>query len=394
MKLADYSEIMARCSQCGFCLAFCPSFIAERTESFVARHRINLIRDVLLEKTLPDTARFREIIDKCLLCTNCSRNCFSLVPVDEIVISARNELNRNGKGLDAIKHGFMSKLLREKGLRNMAGLAGSIAGKIGLAPKNMPQISSNPFDSRFKGTIQAEGEKLGRVAYFAGCGSNFLFPEVGAAVVRTLTAKGIETVIPGTLTCCGVPLISEGDIEGAAEMMRRNIEELASIDAEAVVMDCSSCRMMFMKKAPKLFAKDDPIQEKIASINARLREPSVFLREKGISCTGKGEGKNFTLHIPCHSDRTVEKDLLNLLQSVSGNYIAMENPESCCGAGGTFYMNNPEMSENLRKSKIDDILRTGADIVLTECPMCRFYIKLGLPEKEVMHPFEFISRSL
>ena len=393
MKLTDYVEIMKRCSQCGFCQAYCPSFQTLKTENFVARHRINIIRDVLLEKTAPDSPRFREILDKCLLCTNCSRNCFSLVPVDEIVISARNELLKNEKGLGSIKRGFMSKVLKEKGLRNMAGLAGSIAGKVGIG-KNMPQISSKPFDSKYKGTIRAAGEQKGRVAYFAGCGSNFLFPEVGEAVVKVLTASGIETVIPETLTCCGVPLISEGDIDGAAAMMRSNIEALSAIDSEAVVMDCSSCRMMFMKKAPKMFDKDDPIQEKITAINAKLREPAVYLREKGISCGNTGSNKSFTLHVPCHSDRTSEKDLVNILQSVSGRYLPMENPESCCGAGGTFYMENGDMSEALRKTKIDDINATDADVVVTECPMCRFYIKWGLPGKDVMHPFEFIAREI
>lgn len=390
MKLADYSEIINRCSQCSFCQEYCPSFQAKRTENFLAKHRMNLIREVLLDKTAAESARFREIVDTCLLCTNCTRNCFSLVPIDEIVIAARSELIKNEKGLGAMKRGFMSKVLKEKGLRNIAGVAGGIAGKLGIG-KNMPQISSKPFDSIYKGTIKATGEQRGRVAYFAGCGSNFLFPEVGASVVKVLTSNGIETVIPETLTCCGVPLISEGDIDGAAEMMRRNIEALSAIDAEAVVMDCTSCRMMFMKKGPKLFEKDDPIQEKIASVTAKLKEPAAYMNEKGIAAVGKSTAKKITMHIPCHSDRAVEKNLVKMLEGSSAEYISMENPESCCGAGGTFYMDNAEMSENLRKTKIDDIRATGADIVVTECPMCRFYIQQGLPDKKVMHPFEFIA---
>ena len=390
MKLEDYSEIINRCSQCNFCQAFCPSYRAERTESFVARHRINMIRDVLLEKTAPDSPRFREILDGCLLCTNCSRNCFSMVPIDEIIISARSELLKKEKGLGAVRRGFMSKLLREKGLRSMAGMAGSVADKMGLA-RNMPRISTSPFDSRFKGTVPAEGDRVGRVAYYAGCGSNFLFPEVGASVVKVLASGGIETVIPEKLVCCGLPLISEGDIDGAAEMMRQNIEALSAIDAEAVVMDCTSCRMMFMKKAPKLFDKDDPVQEKITAMAGRLREPAAYLKEKGIALPlNEGAGR-FTLHVPCHSDRTSEENLVELIKGTSAEYTAMEDPEACCGAGGTFYLENSEMSEKLRKTKTADIEATGADTVLTECPMCRFYIQLGLPDKKVMHPFEFMA---
>ncbi len=392
MKLADYTDIMNRCSQCGFCQAYCPSFQTQKSENFVARHRINIIRDVLVKKTSPDSPGFREILDKCLLCTNCSRNCFSLVPVDEIVISARGELLKNEKGFGSIRRGFMSKILKEKGLRNIAGIAGSLAAKVGFS-KNMPQISSEPFDGSFKGTISAVGEKRGRAVYFAGCGSNFLFPEVGASVVKIMTANGIETVIPDKLICCGLPLISDGDIDGAAEMMKQNIEILSAIDADAVVMDCTSCRMMFIKKAPKLFDKEDPIQEKIKTIIAKLYEPSAYMSRMGVTLSGKINPKTFTMHVPCHSDRTSEKNLVEIMLKNSAGYKPMENPESCCGAGGTFYMENSGMSEKLRKSKIDDIKATGADIILTECPMCRFYIKLGLPDKDVLHPFEFLAQN-
>jgi len=390
MKLEDYAEIMNRCSQCSFCQAYCPSFQAEGSESFVARHRINLIRDVMIDKTSPATERFKEIIDKCLLCTSCSRNCFSLVPVDEIVIAARSELIKKEKGLGSIRRGFMSKLLQEKGLRSMAGIAGSIAGKFGIG-KNFPQISSGPLDSKYKGTIKAEGTQLGRVAYYAGCGSNFLYPSAGEAVVKVLASNGIETVIPETLTCCGLPLISEGDIGGAAEMMRRNIETLSAIEAEAVVMDCSSCRMMFLKKAPKLFDKDDPIQEKITALNSRLKEPAAYMAGKGITSPGKKSSEKVTMHVPCHSDRTVEENLAAMLGRSSSRYIAMEDQERCCGAGGTFYLENSDMSEKLRERKIADINATGADIVVTECPMCRFYLQQGLRDKKVMHPFEFMA---
>jgi glycolate oxidase iron-sulfur subunit len=393
MKLTDYSEIISRCSQCSFCQEFCPSFQAMGTENFLAKHRMNLIREVMIDKTMPESDRFREILDKCLLCTNCTRNCFSLVPIDEIVIAARSEMFKNQKGLGALKSGFMASVLKEKGLRSIASIAGSLAGKVGIG-KNIPQISTKPFDSIYKGTIKAEGEQRGRAVYYTGCGSNFLFPNVGASVVKVLAANGIEVVIPENITCCGLPLISEGDIEGAADMMRRNIEALSGVDAEAIVMDCTSCRMMFMKKALKMFGKDDPIQEKIINLLLKIKEPGAYMVEKGCTVKGKSAAKKVTMHIPCHSDRTAEKNLLAMLEFSSAQYVAMSNPENCCGAGGTFYMDNSEMSEKLRKIKVDDIKATGADVVVTECPMCRFYIQLGLPDKKVMHPFEFMAGDL
>jgi len=392
MKLEDYAETIKKCSQCNFCQAACPVYRARGSENWLARHRLNLIRNVMIEKSMPDTERFREIIDKCLLCTSCSQYCSSGVPVDEIIISARQEFIENEKGFSAIKRGITAKVLNEKGLRKLVVKAGSFAQKFGLGG-DVPQLTSKPFEERMKGTVKAEGTKKGTVAYYYGCGTNLIYPETGEALVRLMAANGYDVIIPENISCCGVPLIAEGNIGGAAEMMRGNIEALSAVECDAVVMECSSCLMMFMKKSAKILPKDDPVQEKITALNGKIKSAMSFLNT---AISGKSEKRDvpaFTYHVPCHKEKFSNSgfDVVELVIKAAGaEYRAMDNPELCCGAGGTYYMKNGDTSRKIRTAKIDEIKRSGAGVVLTECPMCRFYIKNGLPDIDVLHPLEYI----
>lgn len=396
MKLEDYSETIKKCSQCNFCQAVCPVYKSQGSENWLARHRLNLIREVMLDKTMPVTDRFKEIIDKCMLCTSCTQYCSSGVPADEIIMSAREKLIENDKGFSSMKRGIMTKVLKEKGARNIAMKAGALAQKFGMGG-DVPKFVSKPFEERMKGTVKAEGEKKGTVAYYYGCGTNLIYPETGEALVKLISANGYDVVIPDNITCCGVPVIAEGDIEEAAEMMRGNIESLTSIECDQVVMECSSCILMFVKKSAKLFPKDDPIQEKITLLNGKIKGAMSFLNEAVTEKTGKANQAAFTYHVPCHKEKFSNAgfDVVELVSKATGaEYKAMDNPELCCGAGGAYYMKNGAISRKIRTSKMDEIKSSGAGVVLTECPMCRFYIKNGMPDMDVQHPLEYILGSM
>ena len=73
MKFEDYQEFIEKCSYCNLCQATCPVYLEDLQESHLARGRLNLIRAVLCEKTLPVSRRFKEILGRCLLCTNCTQ---------------------------------------------------------------------------------------------------------------------------------------------------------------------------------------------------------------------------------------------------------------------------------------------------------------------------------
>lgn len=395
MKLEDYKLLINKCSQCNFCQAACPVYIVTGKENWLARNRINLIREVLIEKTMENTERFREILDACVLCTGCTQTCSSMVPVDEIIIAAKNALNENESSFASLKKTFVKGVMKSSGLRDFITKTGSVVQKMGIAD-NFPRLASKNFYSRFSSEIPAQGESKGRVAYYAGCGTNLIYPEAGEALVKILSASGFDTELPQGAGCCGIPLMAEGDIEGGAEMLRHNIEILSKIECDKILMECTSCIMMFRKKGPKLFASDDPIQEKLKAVNEKLADAADFVLEKTIPAKTKTQ-MSFTYHMPCHRDKLSEgrNSVVNMLKSITGaEYKEMDEPEACCGAGGTYYLKNSEMASKIREIKMKSVNSNEADCIVTECPMCRFYIQQGAKNKKVMHPLEFIANNL
>ena len=395
MKLENYTDVINKCSQCNFCQAVCPIYSAQESENWLTRHRLNLVNEVLINKTMADSDRFKDIVDKCLLCTSCTQYCSSKVPADEIFISARGKLIEGDKGISSIKRGVMTKMFKEKGARNIMLKAGSFAQKFGIG-SDMPKFVSKPFEDRVKDLIPAEGTKKGTVTYYYGCGTNLMYPEAGEAFVNILSSKGYDVIVPKDISCCGIPVIAEGEIADATEMMRNNIEVLSKLECDKVVMECSSCMMMFMKKSPKLFAADDPIQEKITALNSKIVGGVNFLNT---IFTEKSEKSmpSFTYHIPCHKDKfSPDKlDVVDLVSKITkAEYKPLENPELCCGAGGAYYMKNSDISKKIRAPKIEEIKNAHVEVVLTECPVCKFYIKNGAPDIDVLHPIEYIYKSI
>ena len=89
--MSDYDEI-SRCNRCGFCQSVCPTYLATRDETQVARGRIYLTR-MLLEGRYDFTkdADVSEKVNDCLLCKACVVNCPATVRTDDIMLAARHD---------------------------------------------------------------------------------------------------------------------------------------------------------------------------------------------------------------------------------------------------------------------------------------------------------------
>ncbi|MGE5397506.1 MAG: (Fe-S)-binding protein [Chitinophagales bacterium] len=397
-KVQEYNDQIAKCSYCSYCQAICPVFLEDKVESVLPRNRIQVIQCSLIDKSMPLTSRALEIIDRCLLCTNCTQGCSSQVPIDEIVVAARAALNEQKGSLSGMKNAVIGKMLKQRGLTGLIGKAGSIAQKVGIAVKDMPPLAGKTFDKLCTGTIQAEGQVRGRVAYFVGCGTNFMFPDTGMAVVNVLTRNGIEVVIPEGQVCCGIPSMAEGDIKSASEMVKTNVRIFSGLEVDAIVTDCTSCGMMFKEKFARMLPEDDPLQEDITHMTSRVWEVTDYLNNIGLYTGPDKMECTFTYHVPCHRawSPTVRHAPRQLLQQIPGaQYVELDYPERCCGAAGSFYMDHREISEAIRSRRVKDIEDSKADLVVTQCPVCRFYIKAGLKNKntEVIHPVIMLARA-
>ncbi len=388
----SYKDFMEKCSHCSYCEATCPVYLEDLLETHVARARMELIRAVLVDEEMPVTARFKEIIDRCLLCTNCKQTCPVNVPVEDIVIAARYKLY-NGKRMGMIKRKLLKQIMENRGFTGAMGKLSSIAKVAGV--KNIPDIPAKSFDDQYEaGTYPPDGEVRAKVVYYAGCATNTIFPETGDIVMKVLKKNGIEVVIPEGLSCCGIPAISEGDLNTASEMVKRNIEVLSKIDTDMIITDCTSCGMTFKEKVVNTLDVNDEFKERATAVALKFREVTEYLMDIGITEKIKPVKEKVTYHVPCHRDwsETVSDAPRKLMEMIPDlTVVEMEHPEKCCGAGGAFFMENKELSESIRSKKTGDIKQTGANILVTQCPSCRSYIGSDSDnDLKIMHPLNLL----
>ena len=76
----------------------------------------------------------------------------------------------------------------------------------------------------------------------------------------------------------------------------------------------------------------------------------------------------------------------------------MKNADECCGFAGLFSLQYKNMSESIGKKKIDNILKTSADTVITSCPGCIMQLETLKREAgakfEIKHIVELIYEGM
>lgn len=395
-ELNDYKDLVVKCSHCAMCEAVCPVFLEDMLETHVARARVDIIDQTLYKKTMPVTPRVKDIINRCLLCTSCTRDCGAAVPVHEIIITARHALYR-GKRQGWFKRYILKDMLHNRGIVGLPAFLLWTAQKLHIAPAGFPSVVLRTFASKYGGIYPAEGEKRGKVAYFVGCSANTMDPETGESVMKVLAHNGIEVVVPDRLMCCGIPALAEGDIESARKATSINITTLADLEVDAVVTDCTSCGMMLSTDAAKLFPADDPLQKKAAGLAPKIFEVTDYLNKVGLSPAPPAMQGSYTYHMPCHRGWTPSLDEapLRALSRVPGlDYSPMDDPGKCCGAGGAFFTEYSDLSQKIRKHKIGDVLATGALTVVSQCPGCRSYLNAALGRnRRAVHPVTLLRKA-
>ena len=240
LDLRKYEDWIQKCSRCKFCQATCPVFLEELLETYTAGARINLIYACLAKGEFPTSERFREVLDRCLLCTSCVQGCPPNIPVDEIVVIARHNLYQ-GKRRDVMRRNVLRGFMERRGFGSILAKAGAVISELGLFPSDFPAPAEKPFSELCRGIVPAEGKTRAKVAYFVGCATNAFYPDTAEDVVRVMSVNGIEVIIPEGIVCCGLPALVDGDIETALGFAQKNVEILAELDVDAIITDCTSC---------------------------------------------------------------------------------------------------------------------------------------------------------
>lgn len=413
--LRDIDDALANCMKCGNCQAGCPIYRETRKEFSVARGKISLMQAILSGK-LEITEEFDGMMAQCLNCKTCSANCPCGVQADELILRGRNAAIK-ARGLHPIKKTVFS-LLSNRPLFNAALRMGGMFGWLtfkdipdkhavlsrfpvpGMDPNRATApLASTPLRAQYPAEIKVPGAKR-RVAFFTGCTINFMYTDMGQAVIEVLKENGNDVILPGAQHCCGTPVHVTGCFDLANEMAKHNIEVFEKCDCDYIVGACGSC-VEALKDYHK-WLKDEPEWAARAKRMAdKVREISQFLVETGYRTDNLGTiNKTVTMHDPCHMVRGIKVTAQprEILKSIPGiNFVEMKEHDRCCGSGGSFCLAHYELSRQINDKKCANIQATKADIVCASCPSCRMHITDGIVQNKMpqvaYHPIQLLAES-
>jgi glycolate oxidase iron-sulfur subunit len=371
----------------------------------------------ILTGALPVDDEAARALATCTTCMACEDACPSGVPVVAIVNAARAEIVE-ARGLPWVKRAVFGGAKRPGVLRAAAGVASRLQGVVftqaadrdlrrlrspyGLASRRAyPPLAARPFEQR-AGAVSRDVEPrpdAPRVLLFPGCMVTYVYPEIGHASVQVLERAGATVTTPPEAVCCGVPLEAHGDLCGARELARLQVDRLEGLGFDALVAACPTCTSSFVHRYPRLLAGEP----RYAARARRLAERSYDLTSYLVDVLGVGPPAGrleatVVYHDPCHLVRGlgVSRQPRDLLRGIRGVRLAeMREPARCCGGAGSFALAHQELSISIGGRKADDILRTGAELVATACPGCRMQLADVLAQtgddRPVAHVVELLA---
>ncbi len=401
-------KITQGCTRCGFCTFFCPVYKETLNESFVARGKISSLRDVMNGAEILGPGLL-EHMDTCLLCRACVENCPTGVETDAMVLAARAD-SVSQKDLSFLERMlFRHVLSRRETFGRLVKGAGKLqkilpgpdsSGTLRHLPhvisglqkgRHIPRISRRFLRDRLPQVVMPpEGVKIKqRVALFAGCGMEFIYPKVGERMVRFLAGHGVAVHFPRDQSCCGIPVITRGDLCTAEQMALQNAHAFQPFDT--VVTGCATCGAT-LKEYGKRFAATSPndgvldgFSQNVVDLNQYLLE-FLFKSDLHFEARKAYHGKTVTWHDPCHLVRyqNIQEAPRNILKATSGlKYVEMPDADRCCGMGGSFSIQHYDISRKIAYRKAEAVKLSGADMVVTACPGCIAQINDALIQRHM-----------
>jgi len=403
----ELKEEVFNCIKCGLCMTPCPVYKQLYFEGASPRGKVQLIKKILQGKLEP-SENFHRLLFTCLLCETCTVNCPSGLKVDRLMKAMRAEI------LDQFGLRWQKKMLfhllagnrllpfflfwgRTLGNPLLSLLPKS--GKMGTIPySKFPRLNSKPLRSQYPEVIPA-AERQGRVLYFTGCATNYLFENVGRSTINILKRLGVEIIIPQEQMCCGLPIFLSGARKMALKNMQKNIELFHRKDVDAVLVDCATCGAALKKEYAHILEEMGEDGDAARELGGKVQDISQYLARFDLEKILRPIKARVTYHDPCHLLRSqgVKEEPRSLLKRIPGvEFVEMAGADVCCGGGGTFQWEHPEIASGISANKAQSIKETLASAVASGCPGCRLQIwgNLGEEPMRVVHPVELLAEAL
>lgn len=408
-----------RCVACGLCLPHCPTYRITLSEADSPRGRIALISGVASGR-IPMNARFALHIDRCLTCRACEAACPNHVAYGHLVDGARvvmaqlssalpgQDARMQKSGLRALaEKEFIAKPARFDALRPLlrlyqtsglqawvrkSGMLGRT--KLAMLEAQLPLIgtpcsTSNKTATSWQAIYPASGNARGEVGLFLGCVARLADVATLNAAIFVLNRLGYTVHVPPAQTCCGALHRHGGDMQTSVQLAQENTAAFAGLNLHAIISTASGCGVQ-LAEAPFDFSAE------VIDISAFLEMAEGWNDVKISPLPHK-----IAVHEPCSLRNVLHAAAqpYALLARIPGACIApLAGNDLCCGAAGTYFLDQPEMAKALLDDKMTAVDESGGRYLATANVGCALHLASALRQTgskiEVLHPVTLLARQM
>jgi L-lactate dehydrogenase complex protein LldE len=228
------------------------------------------------------------------------------------------------------------------------------------------------------------------VQLFVTCLIDSFFPQIGEAMVNVLNRAGVRVDFPSAQTCCGQPAFNAG-LRSEARPLAMHTIRVFEKTTGVIIIPSGSCAAMVRNGYLELF-KDDPAWlERAGALAKRVYEFTEYLVDvRGVTELSARWPGRLTYHPSCHLLRGLGVDAVK-----DAEIVDLPEGEDCCGFGGVFSVEHPELSAEFLKRKIANFEKTESPTLVVADTGCLMHIQGGLrrqgKSQRVVHIAEVLN---
>ena len=372
------------CIRCGACSNACPPFMA------VGGHQFGHIYSGPIGLVLTPFHHGHRVDDfpnsLCVQCNACQEICPVDIPLPRQILEHRREARKP----------LLKKAVLEVWASSLADPALRLGTPFsGFVPGAPARLASRPF--RDQVTPGGDGEP---VTIFASCLVDRVAPEQGLALEKILRRAGYRVEFPGQQWCCGLICANAGDFKLGARLSRGLTLALSGSEGP-IVTPSASCFSAYVKDAIE-WGADGARHDELAS---RMRDSTRFALEllearPDLVRTAGDELVRVAYHDSCQSLRELglHAEPRRLLRLAGYEVVDLPDITNCCGFGGSFSMEWPDVGARLLDWKLEALAATGCTILASDNPGCLMHISSGARSRgldlRVAHVLELVADRL
>jgi L-lactate dehydrogenase complex protein LldE len=239
---------------------------------------------------------------------------------------------------------------------------------------------------------------MANIQLFITCLVDSFYPQTGEAVVDIFHRLGVDVDFPPDQTCCGQPSFNAGLRAEARPIAEHTIRVFERTEGD-IVTPSGSCAHMIKHGYLELFQEDPIWLPRAQTMAERVYEFTEYVVDKlGVTDLGAFWDGVLTYHPSCHTFRgmDIDRQPRTLLANVRGAQVVdLPHADECCGFGGIFSMEHPELSAEWLKRKLENLETTQAPTLVVTDAGCLMHIAGGLHRQKktqrVLHIAEVLN---